>query len=164
MLVKHNLSSIIAGKLLRKYWHSSGYYENEFEGDAFKFRNITNDYTVAAYGVHLNKDEGGDFVYMALENLGNNPISISIDNTIPSWYKSILSPNQKIIVSKKLSSLASLRVGPTENPRDWHILKCNAFALTNGATDIYLPHKDNLPKEKQPLLPPEGQYKEIQAL
>lgn len=27
----------------------------------------------------------------------------------------------------------------------------------------YLPHKDNLPKDKQPLLPPEGDYKEIQA-
>lgn len=26
----------------------------------------------------------------------------------------------------------------------------------------YLPHKDNLPTDKQPLLPPEGDYKEIQ--
>ena len=26
----------------------------------------------------------------------------------------------------------------------------------------YLPHKSNLPKDKQPLLPPEGDYKEIQ--
>ena len=30
--------------------------------------------------------------------------------------------------------------------------------------DVYLPHKDNLPEDKQPLLPPEGNYKEIQAL
>ena len=28
----------------------------------------------------------------------------------------------------------------------------------------FLPHKDNLPEEKQPFLPPEGNYKEIQAL
>ena len=30
-------------------------------------------------------------------------------------------------------------------------------------SDVYLPYKNNLPEDKQPLLPPEGNYKEIQA-
>ena len=29
-------------------------------------------------------------------------------------------------------------------------------------SDVYLPYKNNLPADKQPLLPPEGEYKEIQ--
>ena len=33
-----------------------------------------------------------------------------------------------------------------------------------GDEVVYLPHKENLPEGKQALLPPEGNYKEIQAL
>ena len=37
--------------------------------------------------------------------------------------------------------------------------------LEEGTEDTtYVPYKDNLPEDKQPLLPPEGNYKEIQAL
>ena len=32
------------------------------------------------------------------------------------------------------------------------------------ADDVYLPNINTLPEDKQPLLPPEGNYKEIQAL
>ena len=37
--------------------------------------------------------------------------------------------------------------------------------LEEGTEDTtYVPYKDNLPKDKQALLPPQGHYKEIQAL
>ena len=37
--------------------------------------------------------------------------------------------------------------------------------LEEGTEDTtYVPYKDDLPEDKQPLLPPEGNYKEIQAL
>ena len=37
--------------------------------------------------------------------------------------------------------------------------------LEEGTEDTtYVPYKDNLPEDKQPLLPPEGNYKEILAL
>ena len=42
---------------------------------------------------------------------------------------------------------------------------CKHISIYKGhGADIYLPHKDNLPTNKQGLLPPEGEYKEIQAL
>lgn len=164
MLVKHNLSTVTSVKLIRGYWHSSGYYEQKIDGDVFKFRNIMNDQTTTAYGFDFNRDEGGDFLYIEIENLGNNPIKISIDNSIPAWHNAIVQPNKKIIVCEKLSSMATLRIGPTINPRSWHVLKFNCFSLTNGATDVYLPNINTLPTNKQPLLPPEGNYKEIQAL
>lgn len=33
-----------------------------------------------------------------------------------------------------------------------------------GNEIVYLPHKDDLPEDKQPLLPPEGNYKEIKSI
>ena len=37
--------------------------------------------------------------------------------------------------------------------------------LEEGTEDTtYVPYKDNLPEDKQPLLPPEGNYEEIRAL
>lgn len=164
MLVKHNLSAVTSVKLLRRYWQSSGHYEQKIDGDVFKFRNIMNDQSTTAYGFDFNRDEGGNFLYIDLENMGNNPIEISIDNAIPAWYKTTVQPNEKIIICEKLSSMASLRIKPTINPRSWHILKFNAFSVTNGTTDVYLPNINTLPENKKPLLPPEGNYKEITPL
>ena len=44
-------------------------------------------------------------------------------------------------------------------------IDCRNIKIEQGDNATpYLPHKDNLPEDKQPLLPPEGHYKEIQAL
>ena len=64
------------------------------------------------------------------------------------------------------------------NSKNTHIyLYLGIRARTNGSYKIYnekleegteatthVPYKDNLPKDKQPLLPPEGNYKEITPL
>ena len=64
------------------------------------------------------------------------------------------------------------------NDKNEHIfLYLGLNSSTNGSYKIYnikleegteattyVPYKDNLPEDKQPLLPPEGNYKEIQAL
>lgn len=40
--------------------------------------------------------------------------------------------------------------------------KASIINLGNELSEVYLPNINNLPKDKQPLLPPEGDYKEIQ--
>lgn len=162
MLVKHNLSTIPLEKFLIGAWGSSKYYERKYDGDIINFRSTISDGSGDAYGIDFNKNEAADFAYMELENLGDNPIRVSIENTISGWYISVIQPKQKIIICQKLESKSTLRFRPIKNIRDWHTLKCNAFTLTNGETDVYLPNIGTLPPDKQSLLPPEGDYKEIQ--
>lgn len=162
MLVKHNVSTIPLEKFLIGAWRSSEYYERKYDGDILKFRSTISEGSGDAYAVTFNENEAGDFVYMELENLGGDPIRISIENVISGWYVSVIQPKQKIIICQKLTSKATLRFRALQNLMDWHILKCNAFSVTKGETDVYLPNIDTLPTDKQPLLPPEGEYKEIQ--
>lgn len=167
MLVKHNVSALKSEKFLLSAWGSSEYYERKYDGDIINFRSTISEGSGDAYAVTFNKNEAGDFVYMELENLGNNPIRISLENVIPDtsgWYISVVQPKQKVIVCKKLSSKATLRFRALDNIKNWHILKCNAFSVTKGETDVYLPNINTLPEDKQPLLPPEGDYKEIEPM
>lgn len=163
MLVKHNVSTIPLEKFLIGAWRSSENYERKYDGDIINFRSTISENSGDAYGIDFNKNEAGDFVYMELENLGGDPIRISIENVISGWYVAEVQPKEKITVCQKLSSKSTLRFRPLQNIMDWHILKCNAFAVTKGETDVYLPNIGTLPQDKQPLLPPEGDYKEIQA-
>ena len=48
--------------------------------------------------------------------------------------------------------------------KSYEIKIMNFMITEDDFSDIYLPNINVLPQEKQPLLPPEGHYKEIQAL
>ena len=56
-----------------------------------------------------------------------------------------------------------LYLGPREKTKGSY--KIYNIKLEEGTeATTYVPYKDNLPEDKQSLLPPEGHYKEIQAL
>ena len=56
----------------------------------------------------------------------------------------------------------ALEIVVTENTVARFKAKSSIVNIGTEISDVYLPYKNNLPADKQPLLPPEGQYKEIQ--
>ena len=79
-----------------------------------------------------------------------------------------INPNEKVTVKvqgvyKNISFSRQLRFSIRDKGRLSFNFK-NISAYKGYDVDVHLPYIGNLPEDKQPLLPPEGHYKEIQAL
>ena len=104
-----------------------------------------------------------------VENSGEVPIYVQQQgfNELPLNIKTI-NPNEKVTVKvqglyKDISFSRQLRFSIIDKGKLSFYFK-NISAYKGYDVDVHLPFIGNLPEDKQSLLPPEGNYKEIQAL
>lgn len=161
MLVKHNISNVDEFKFIESSWTSSGYYEKAIDKNIFKFRNNTNSINTAGFGFSFNAKEKAEYFYMDLENIGDNPINFDFENIENQNFQILLKSREKVKICRKINSRINLRLYTIVNPNEWHGFKLRCFALTKDESNVYLPNINTLPTDKQALLPPEGDYKEI---
>ena len=115
-------------------------------------------------------DRYGDYYQkFTIKNIGNAPLIVKnfFQNNIYQENK-VLLENESIEITKappKSGYVAWINILNIDEFDRTYALEIIDFMLTkDGFPDIYLPNKNTLPEDKQPLLPPEGNYKEIQAL
>ena len=115
------------------------------------------------------KKYGDYYQKFTLKNIGSSPLVINNFYQNNKYQTSkVLLENESIEMSKAPSESASVAWINILNIDEFdrtYALEIVDFMLTkDGFPDIYLPNINTLPEDKQPLLPPEGHYKEIQAL
>ena len=161
MLVKHNLSQ--ETQMFKSLWRSTGVTHdicdlkqtnNEV---SFKFKEDFNGVGVFGSTLAINENNYG---FVLAENKGTLPLSLSFTGVIDK----VLKPGEKIIVktNKEINTFWVKLLSEYDYVGKLQKLKVSQLMVSDEPVDIYLPHKDNLPEDKQPLLPPEGDYKEIQ--
>ena len=171
MLVKHNLSTITGIEFVKKIIGASGQYLYKKETDVFSFwgnkgREVN---SYAGFTYSYDYEDYIKFVSFSFENLGEYDITVNFyRNPIPPI--TIKAKETKTIkidleLMREKKSIY-FYFGPTNisNAYEVHKFKINKIIATREDSDIYLPNINTLPQDKQPLLPPEGNYKEIQAL
>ena len=171
MLVKHNL------------WHQDN---NHFDIPIFNFQNrieytknqenivghLKDEHTwgLLVFGYNLKDfvDEGVT-ITMDIENSGEIPIYLQQQgfSDLPFLIKTI-NPNEKVTVKvqglyKDITTARQFRFQIEDKGKFSFCFK-NIAAYKGYDVDVHLPFIGNLPKDKQPLQPPDGNYKEIQAL
>ena len=171
MLVKHNLSTITGIEFIEKFWPASGQYLYKKETDVFSFwgNKAIEVNSYAGFGYDYNYEDNIKFVSFSLENLGEYDIKVGFHlNPIPPiTIKAKETKKFKIdleLMREKKSNY--FYFGPTNisDAYEVHKFKINKIIATHEDSDVYLPNINTLPQDKQPLLPPEGHYKEIQSL
>lgn len=164
MLVKHNLTTHSAFKEGTIRNHETSVYINYLDGNVVQikkkkeaewghiyvslFDHIEVDEMVVFSG-KLNLLSGGE-IFCYFNGFNAKPVHIS-----SKGITKIESTGKK----NKAYNQVQLRLYSD----DEIVFKFTELKLEKGKeATIYLPHKSNLPQDKQPLLPPEGNYKEIQ--
>ncbi|WP_276862540.1 hypothetical protein [Anaerococcus tetradius] len=160
MLVKHNLRK--ETNYFKSFWASSGItrevWDFEINNNIIKFKLKKKNNEGSLFGSELNLEENS-YGFIIFENQGTLPIRIGgLDNLIE------LQPGSKKIgkLTSNKSSYWLYLLNNYNYEGKQQVLKLSQLMVTNENVNIYLPHKDNLPTNNQPLLPPEGNYKEIQ--
>ena len=100
-----------------------------------------------------------------IQNKGEVPFELQLTGTGNSLYQNIL-PSNGVYVLNHTTTIRDPVIAFRFSCREKGLLgiDCRNIKIEQGdKATPYLPHKDNLPEDKQPLLPPEGDYKEIQA-
>ena len=108
-------------------------------------------------------------ITMDIKNSGEVPIYFQQQgfDELPLNIKTI-NPNEEVTVKvqglyKNISFSRQLRFSIRDKGKLSFCFN-NISAYKGYDVEVHLPFVGNLPKDKQPLLPPEGDYKEIQAL
>ena len=161
MLVKHNLWPLykLSDKKLQTY--KKGRYEIK---DGFiEAESLTEDNYALIQASPIDTKEGDELIgsFVGDVKLGENiivrdPMAIifsKIDKVGTEKYIF------KYVAQESLFTFECYVTTPTK-------FNLPSIIINKGdeLSDVYLPNINTLPEDKQPLLPPEGNYKEIQAL
>lgn len=159
MLVKHNLSPFYdMSKEGVNVW-SRGESNHSIEGDII----IVKAYSNAAYVTSSSAQIKSDVLAMTqltVYNVGDTTLRVKNkewDNVI------FLPPGQVKKCTFPTIGSEVLEIVVTENTVARFKAKSSIVNIGTEISDVYLPYKNNLPADKQPLLPPDGEYKEIHA-
>ena len=162
MLIKHNLFTKTTTQFVSGVWNSSGQYRISKKDNIITF-SVSSDKTTSleAAGISVENEKNKNFL-IEVENLCGQEILIGTGNT---YKRMVINPYEKRQFNFNAEKAYYFSVDPIKiNLTATYKLRINPVMASDEPVDIYLPHKDNLPEDKQPLLPPEGHYKEIQAL
>lgn len=166
MLVKHNLSTLSINDIFNASANTAK-YSIEYRDNCIFFKGKERPFNTTAFGYHYFHYKNC-FSKFIIKNIGK---TIEIENPFI---------NDKMADNVTLYTGESVKIS-RKNEHDgritWvNILNINEFnevygieiidfMITEGGfSDVYLPNINTLPKYKQPLLPPEGDYKEITPL
>ena len=166
MLVKHNLSTFFkASSGNTRVWDNG--VDLKFEGDTI----VINRLKVGGLAfVSLNNNIDLDMpivVKFIVDNINGSSLSVNPNGMYKhtgSINSNTIGEREHTIAGFKDSSFLQLQIRPTSNEECR--IKIYGIRVSTGekSSDIYLPNINTLPTNKQGLLPPEGEYKEIQAL
>ena len=174
MLVKHNINKYTASQMIGKAWSVAGDIyvgtERVVQGKKYRFRNTANlEGKEAFFGLTILLSDTEDYqglddiyYYMDLENTGIHDLKIIIDGVKLGF--DVIKAGERKELKFSLSRGATLRISSIANKEDWHEIVLHKYMAASSPIDIYLPILKAIPEDKQSLLPPEGNYKEIQAL
>ena len=161
MLVKHNLSQ--KTQFYKSLWRSTGVTHDKCDLQlndnevSFVFK-VQNDIRqVFGNTIEINKNGYG---FIVMENKGALPLKIL------GFASETIKPGEKIIIkmNKESNTYWVALLSEYDYVGKLQKIKISQFMVSDEPVDIYLPHKENLPEDKQPLLPPEGDYKEIEPV
>lgn len=166
MLVKHNLYTGDIKSIVSDSYHTSK-YDFEYRGNCifFKGREKPGNNTVFRYNHDAYKNYYSNFI---IKNIGKTIIIIEhpyIDNEATDDVT--LYPGESIEISRKNVNYGHtwVDIPKIDDFYDDYAIEIVDFMITESRySDIYLPSINTLPQDKQPLLPPEGDYKEIEPV
>lgn len=163
MLVKHNLST--QNDLWKNFWWSG-------EANSFIFKNTrtSNKFTFTAKEPYKNTAISGNsfdikeeqFGLVKLYNQGKSNLKITgldIDNN------SVIKPGESIVSNFRKSNKSFwIYLESASDAQKNNALNIEYLMISDQYVVIYLPHIDTLSETKKSLLPPEGDYKEIEPV
>lgn len=169
MLVKHNISALKLQEILE--WSrgsSKAEYDVQYKGNSMYFRatkETDNPYTFGySYGHYK-----GSYVKFKIKNIGESNLIVSQLLNENKLFKNVNFPRNETLEISGINSKAALfswfRLENVNDTDKLNGVELIDFMITkDGFSDVYLPNINTLPEEKRGFLPPEGHYKEIQAL
>lgn len=167
MLVKHNYSELSIQNILNSGSQTSK-YDIEYIGNCIQFKGVTKPVNAGVFGVSYSKYKNY-YTKFKIKNIGDELIMVENlyqNNTLKA--NKVLLKDESVEISRENVADGTWTWININNLSDFdkiHVIKIVDFMITkDGFADIYLPNINTLPKEKQSLLPPEGDYKEIQPM
>lgn len=167
MLVKHNLFTGNIKNIMTNSIHTSK-YDFEYRGNCifFKGREKPGNNTVFKYNHEKFINYYSNFT---IKNIGKTIIIIESPYINGEVTNNVtLYPGENVNMSRKNvngSVHTWVNIPNIDDFDDDYAIEIVDFMITeSGYSDIYLPNINSLPTNKQPLLPPEGDYKEIQPM
>ena len=157
MLVKHNVSTFYdMSKEGVNVW-SRGESNHSIEGDIIIAKAYSNTAYVTSSSAQIKSDVLA-MTQLTVYNVGDTTLRVKNkgwDNVI------YVPPGQVKKCTHPTIGSEVLEIVVTENTVARFKAKSSIVNIGTEISDVYLPYKNNLPEDKQPLLPPEGNYKEI---
>ena len=164
MLVKHNHSRLSIENILNPTRQISN-YDIKYIGNCIQFKGVKKPLTEYVFGYYYSKYKNY-YTKFKIKNIGNESFAVETpyqNNELKS--DKILLPGESIEISRKNVDDGTCSWIYIYNLSDFdkiHVIKIVDFMITkDGFADVYLPNIETLPADKQPFLPPEGNYKEI---
>ena len=169
MLVKHNYSTRSNKDIF--LWSGGsriGEYNVEYKDDKIYF-SATKDTNNPALLGYPNARYAGKYCDLDIKNIGENNLLIKEyyeKNEVK--YNLIVKPGETFNISNlehENRRVIWIELENAEEAKNKNGIQIVKYMITDDDfSDVYLPNINTLPEDKQPLLPPEGNYKEIQAL
>ena len=169
MLVKHNYSTHSIEKIFT--WSGGsriGEYNVEYKDDKIYF-SATKDTKNPVLLGYQNNRYVGQYCDLDIKNIGESNLLIEEyyeKNEVK--YNLIVKPGETFNISNlehENRYVIWIYLENAEEAKNKNGIQIVKYMITNdGYSDVYLPNINTLPKDKQPLLPPEGHYKEITPL
>ena len=166
MLVKHNLSTLSINTIFSQSSQTSK-YNIKYKDNRIFFKGKEKPTNRAAFGYFYAYYENC-FSKFIIKNIGK-PIEIEspfINNEASGDVT--LYTGESVELSRRNKhdgSVTWVNILNINEFNEMYGIEIIDFMITeDGFSDVYLPNINNLPKDKQPLLPPEGDYKEIKPM
>ena len=171
MLVKHNLWDAKYHFKDNRIINYQGVFNYDIKGNVIIAKLKESASLGVIYITHGNVMKPGDeaSIQCVVENVGNAPFVLQQLGLDSSGDIKTMYPYTKDVINysgiyRSTSVSRQLRVSCDHHEEIK--FKIYGLKIIEGKSNdyIYLPNISTLPEDKQPLLPPEGNYKEIQAL
>ena len=167
MLVRHNISTLKLKEILEWSARSSkAEYDVQYKGNSMYFRATKETDETYTFGYSYGHYEGS-YVKFKIKNIGESNLIVSkLFSNGEIFKNAAFTRNETLEISRSNNDRMLYSWFRLENVNDADKLngvQLIDFMITkDGYSDVYLPNINTLPEDKQPFLPPEGDYKEIQ--
>lgn len=165
MLVKHNLSTLSINNIFAESSQTIK-YSIEYRNNCIFFKGKEKPINRTAFGYFYQRYKNC-FSKLIIKNIGK---TIEIESPFINNKASenvILYTGESVEISRKNEDdgrVTWVNIPNLNEFNETYAIEIINFMITeDGFSDVYLPNIETLPADKQALLPPEGEYKEIQA-
>ena len=169
MLVKHNISELKLQEILT--WSGGSRkaeYDVQYKGNCMYFRATKETDNPSTFGYRYGHYLGS-YVKFKIKNIGESNLIVGKLFNDNKEFTNVNFPRNETLEISGINSDASLyswfRLENVTDADKLNGVELIDFMITkDGFSDVYLPNINILPEDKQALLPPEGNYKEITSI